>query len=151
MQRRELITLLGIATAWSIAARAQQPAMPVVGFLSVRSPEESASSVAVFRRGLSESGYAEGQNVAIVFRWAEGQYDRLPALAADLVGRQVAVIVAAGGDRPALVFTSEVEAKKFALLRELVPKARLIAMMVNPNLPSANYQRRRGCSACCTA
>ena len=99
--RREFITLLGGTTVWPVAARAQQPALPVIGFMSPRSPEDSVPLVAAFRQGLGETGFVEGQNIAIEFRWARGQYDLLPALAAELVRRRVAVL-AAGGDPSAL-------------------------------------------------
>src|SRR5882724_2833207 len=95
MRRRELMLLLGGAMTAAPALRAQQKAMPVIGYLGNSSPGPAAPSMAVFRQGLSESGYVEGQNLAIEYRWAEGRYDRLPALAADLVGRKVDVIVAA--------------------------------------------------------
>ena len=98
MQRRRFISLLGgAAVAWPFVARAQQPAMPVIGFLSSRSPGESASVVAAFRQGLRETGFIEGQNLGIAFRWAEGRYDKLPALASELVSLPVTLLFAAGG------------------------------------------------------
>ena len=186
MNRRDFITLLGGAAAWPLAARAQQPAMPVIGFLSGRSPGESASVEAAFRQGLKESGYVEGQNVHIAFRWAEGHYDRLPALVAGLVDIRVAVIAASGGQAVLLaakaatsaipiafvsgedpvklglvaslnrpggnatgvsMFLTEMDAKRLALLHELVPTATMIGVIVNPSSPSIDTQLQQVNSA----
>jgi putative ABC transport system substrate-binding protein len=174
MQRRELMLLLGGALTAAPPLRAQQKAMPVIGFLNGRSPGEAASIVTALRRGLSETGWVEGQSVAIEYRWAEGRFDRLPAMAADLVGRKVDVIttgglppalaaknatstipiVFLGGDpvRDGLVaslarpggnltgFTNinvDLMPKRLELLSELVPQTRVIAVLVNPNNPTA--------------
>jgi ABC-type uncharacterized transport system substrate-binding protein len=102
MKRREFITLFGGAAMWPLAAGAQHAAVPVVGFLSSRSPEDSTHLIPAFAAGLAEGGYVEGQNLAIEFRWARGRYDLLPAMVAELVSRQVVVLTAAGGEPSAL-------------------------------------------------
>jgi len=102
MRRREFISALGSLAAWPLSARAQQPATPIVGYLNSTSPAAAAPFVAAFQAGLAETGYVEGRNVRIEFRWAEGQYDRLPELASDLVRLKVDVIATSGGDRSAV-------------------------------------------------
>jgi putative tryptophan/tyrosine transport system substrate-binding protein len=175
MKRRELLLLLGGAVVAPRALRAQQKAMPIIGYLDSTSPGFRVPFLAAFRQGLSETGFVEGQNVAIEYRWAEDRYDRLPALAADLVGRKVDVVVAVSGPPEALAVKSatstipivfamggdpvelglvaslarpgrnltgvsflnvELMSKRLELLSELVPQARVIALLVNPNNPN---------------
>jgi putative ABC transport system substrate-binding protein len=171
--------IAGSAVAWPRAARTQQPVIPVIGFLSSRSANDSALQVTAFRQALSEAGYVEGQNVAIDYRWADGQYDRLPEMAGHLVGRQVSVIFASGpaahvakaatmtipivfvsGEDPVkfglvaslnrpggnitgvTTFNAVVGSKRVQLLHELVPNAAMMALLVNPNYPSAGSEIR---------
>jgi putative ABC transport system substrate-binding protein len=108
VRRREFFTLFSsVGVAWTVAGRAQAPSLPVVGFMSSRSPNESTSHVAAFRQGLTDVGYADGRNVAIEYRWARGRYERLPALASELVGRRVAVLASVGGAPSALAAKRE--------------------------------------------
>ena len=182
MKRRTFITLLGgAAAAWPFAARGQQPAMPIIGFLNPQSPEAFAEPTRGFRQGLKDTGYVEGENVTIEYRWADNQIERLPAMAAELVRRRVAIIVATGGGPSALaakaattaipivfniaddpvslglvaslarpggnitgvsILSTELTTKRLDLLRELVPGGVRVAVLVNPNGPSADVTVR---------
>lgn len=175
MRRREFIAAICGAVGWPLALRAQQTSMPVIGFLSSRSPAESAGVLAGFRKGLSEAGFIEGKSIVIAFRWAEGHYEQLPALASELIDLPVAALVAAGGPPSALAakaatsripivfpgasdpvrlglvaslnrpggnitglstFSTELAGKFAELIKEMLPRASVIAFLVNPANPS---------------
>jgi putative tryptophan/tyrosine transport system substrate-binding protein len=182
MRRREFIRLLGgTAATWPLAARAQQPAMPVIGYLESRSPDGMTDRLRAFRQGLKDTGYVEGENVRIEYRWAENQVDRLPMLAAELVRQRVNVIATAGGEAAALaakvatktipiVFSTsqdpvpsglvashsrpggnatgvnflvaELGSKQLGLLRELIPAAARVGLLVNPKFPGTERVMR---------
>src|SRR5215831_16143484 len=141
MNKREFITLLGSAAAWPLAARAQQPAMPVIGFIDPRSADAISERLRAFRQGLKETGYIEGENVAIVYRFGENQDDRLPELAADLVRRQVVAIVATGDQVPALVKAATTTIPIVFLVTQDPVRMGLVASLARPggNVTGINF------------
>ena len=136
IERRKFLATLGGAAAWPVAARAQQAAMPVIGFLSSRSPSESTGVVAAFRQGLGEMGFVEGRNLAIAFRWAEGHYDRLPALAAELVGLPVTLLFAAGG--PPAAFAAKAATSTIPIVFSAVGDPVELGLVPSLNKPGGN-------------
>jgi putative ABC transport system substrate-binding protein len=175
MKRREFITLIGGVTSWPVTARAQQPTIPLIGFLSGRSRAETVAVIGQFQKGLAESGFVEGRNLRVEYRWAEGRYERLPILARELLNLRPNVIVATGGNVTALaakaatstipivfvagadpiksglvgslnrpdgnvtgvsLFIAELASKRLELLREIVPKMRILGIVMNPNNPA---------------
>jgi ABC-type uncharacterized transport system substrate-binding protein len=136
VKRREFIMLIGGAAAWPLVARAQQPTMPVIGFLSSRSPGESSDVVAAFRQGLREVGFIEGRNLAIAFRWAEGHYERLPALAAELVDLPVALLFSAGG--PPSAFAAKAATPTIPIVFSAVSDPVEIGLVPSLNQPGGN-------------
>ena len=137
MRRRDLIKgIVGSAAAWPLAAHAQQSAMPVIGFLSSRSPGESSGVVAAFRQGLSEAGFVEGQNALIAFRWAEGHYDRLPALAAEVVALRVTVLFTAGG--PPAAFAAKAATQTIPVVFSAALDPDRIGLVASLNHPGGN-------------